>query len=119
LYASDIIIVIPIAEARAKNRWRHCYGYVVVTVSDQFAGSAYIQDASGCNVRTKPFIALIIQTKYHYRTEYKCTGQIQVESGSLIYQQGISTIRPTTATAETSKPSSKLDCCKTVLSEQV
>jgi hypothetical protein len=37
----------------------HCYVTGVLTVSDQFAGSAYIQDASGAiAVLTKRFMVL-------------------------------------------------------------
>jgi hypothetical protein len=44
--ASDIIIVIQL-QKRELSRWRHFTVTGVLTVSDQFAGSAYIQDASG------------------------------------------------------------------------
>jgi endonuclease I/chitodextrinase len=45
--ASDIIVVLPIAEARSKADGEIVTVTGVLTVSDQFAGSAYIQDASG------------------------------------------------------------------------
>ena len=45
--ASDIIIVLPIAEARAKADGEIVTVTGTLTVSDQFAGSAYIQDTSG------------------------------------------------------------------------
>ncbi|CAM2886656.1 endonuclease [Flavobacterium frigoris] len=45
--ASDIIVVLPIAEARAKADGEIVTVTGVLTVSDQFAGSAYIQDATG------------------------------------------------------------------------
>nr|WP_315207959.1 endonuclease [uncultured Flavobacterium sp.] len=45
--ASDIIVVIPIAEARAKTDGEIVTVSGVLTVSDQFSGSAYLQDATG------------------------------------------------------------------------
>lgn len=45
--ASDILVVIPIAEARAKTDGEIVTVTGVLTVSDQFAGSAYLQDATG------------------------------------------------------------------------
>jgi endonuclease I/chitodextrinase len=45
--ASDIIVVLPIAEARAKADGDIVTVTGVLTVSDQFAGSAYIQDETG------------------------------------------------------------------------
>ncbi|EIA07806.1 endonuclease [Flavobacterium frigoris] len=45
--AADIVVVIPIAEARAKTEGEIVTVTGVLTVSDQFSGSAYIQDATG------------------------------------------------------------------------
>jgi endonuclease I/chitodextrinase/exonuclease III len=45
--ASDIIVVIPIAEARSKTDNEIVTVSGVLTVSDQFLGSAYLQDATG------------------------------------------------------------------------
>ncbi|MDG2431294.1 endonuclease [Flavobacterium sp.] len=45
--ASEIIVVLPIAEARAKADGEIVTVTGTLTVSDQFAGSAYIQDATG------------------------------------------------------------------------
>ncbi|MGO4820742.1 MULTISPECIES: endonuclease [unclassified Flavobacterium] len=45
--ASDIIVVIPIAEARAKADGEIVTVTGTLTVSDQFSGSAYLQDATG------------------------------------------------------------------------
>ncbi|WP_367771051.1 endonuclease [Flavobacterium sp. WC2421] len=45
--ASDILVVIPIAEARSKADGDIVTVTGVLTVSDQFAGSAYLQDATG------------------------------------------------------------------------
>jgi endonuclease I/chitodextrinase len=45
--ASDIIVVLPIAEARAKADGEIVTVSGVLTVSDQFSGSAYIQDETG------------------------------------------------------------------------
>ena len=45
--ASDVLVVIPIAEARSKADGEIVTVTGVLTVSDQFAGSAYIQDTTG------------------------------------------------------------------------
>ena len=45
--ASEIIVVLPIAEARSKADGEIVTVTGTLTVSDQFAGSAYIQDATG------------------------------------------------------------------------
>jgi endonuclease I/chitodextrinase/endonuclease/exonuclease/phosphatase family metal-dependent hydrolase len=45
--ASDIIVVLPIAEARAKTDGEIVTVTGTLTVSDQFAGSAYVQDTTG------------------------------------------------------------------------
>jgi hypothetical protein len=43
---------------REQNRWEIVTVTGVLTVSDQFAGSAYIQDASGAAVLIKQFMVL-------------------------------------------------------------
>ena len=103
--ASDIITVLPIAEARAKTDGEIVTVTGTLTVSDQFAGSAYIQDTTGA-------IAVFDKTVHGAGlfkigesitvtgTKSTFTGQVQISPVRTVTSNGVASqaIQPKTIT---------------------